>query len=240
MSKSTIEFNTLSPTGIYQHLWQAYYTPPISSPAVSKTWLAVITQQQNTWQSLDQQDDFALTSWLINVFNTLFAWQNTVLVRGGEEPEYLAAKPNTPAQIIFAHGYFASALHEIAHWCMAGQKRRQLDDFGYWYCPDGRNEQAQALFEQVEIHPQAIECLFSLAMGRYFFVSQDNLDADFDTTNSTFTQDVYAQTLNYLHQISLLSHDGKLLLSALLHLCMPNSRQSFQQKTPTSANINRT
>ncbi|GAM69307.1 transporting ATPase [Vibrio sp. JCM 19236] len=26
-------------------------------------------------------------------------------------------------------------MHEIAHWCVAGPKRRLLEDFGYWYEP---------------------------------------------------------------------------------------------------------
>src|SRR5690606_39383874 len=53
--------------------------------------------------------------------------------------EYLpASEPDGLARVVFAHGFFASALHEIAHWCIAGDYRRTLHDYGYWYCPDGR------------------------------------------------------------------------------------------------------
>ncbi len=42
---------------------------------------------------------------------------------------------------------------------------------GYWYAPDGHTQEQQALFEQVEIKPQAIEWLFAQAFGRKFRVS---------------------------------------------------------------------
>jgi len=35
------------------------------------------------------------------------------LVRGQGEPEYFPAQNNEPAKIAFAHGFFASALHEM-------------------------------------------------------------------------------------------------------------------------------
>ena len=80
------------------------------------------------------------------------------MIRGDDEPLYLPADKNfTYHQIIFAHGYYASALHEISHWCMAGKQRRLLEDFGYWYMPDGRDVDQQKTFEQVEIKPQAKE-----------------------------------------------------------------------------------
>lgn len=53
------------------------------------------------------------TDWLIYLFNNLFAEQNVALVRGDGEPEYFPATANHPARIEFAHGFFASALHEI-------------------------------------------------------------------------------------------------------------------------------
>ena len=58
-------------------------------------------------------DEYMATEWLILVFNTLFAAKNTQLVRGHSEPEYFPATINTEARIEFAHGFFASALHEI-------------------------------------------------------------------------------------------------------------------------------
>ena len=115
---------------------------------------------------------------LIRLFNDCFAEQeNTRLVKGDDEPVYLPANSDTRFhQVVFAHGFYASALHEIAHWCIAGAKRREIIDYGYWYCPDGRDASQQAEFEQVEVKPQAIEWAFSLAAGFDFKVSTDNLD----------------------------------------------------------------
>ena len=115
---------------------------------------------------------------LIILFDAAFTHtKNTVLVKGDHEPIYIPAK-NTAQnhQIVFAHGYFASALHEIAHWCIAGKKRRLLEDYGYWYNPDGRDVEQQTEFEKVEVKPQAIEWAFCCASGKPFSVSTDNLD----------------------------------------------------------------
>ena len=114
---------------------------------------------------------------LIALFNSLFEEShNTILVRGDDEPLYLPADSAHPRhRIIFAHGFFASALHEIAHWCIAGKQRRMQVDYGYWYRPDGRNAEEQAAFEEVEARPQALEWIFSDACGKSFEVSIDNL-----------------------------------------------------------------
>ncbi len=131
---------------------------------------------------------------LMELFDaTFFAEFNTRLIRGGDEPIYLPANDITPYhQIVFAHGYFSSALHEIAHWCIAGEERRKLEDYGYWYCPDGRNARQQSEFEQVEIKPQAIECAFTQAVGRKFAVSTDNLNGA-EPDREAFSQSVYEQ-----------------------------------------------
>lgn len=123
---------------------------------------------------------------LIELFNNCFFQDfNTQLVKGDQEPIYLPSGKsdiNIPAkpyaQVVFAHGYFASALHEIAHWCLAGEERRKQIDFGYWYCPDGRTAEQQAKFQQAEIKPQSIEWAFCLAAGFKFNVSCDNLAGD--------------------------------------------------------------
>jgi elongation factor P hydroxylase len=116
---------------------------------------------------------------LIQIFNQLFLpTENTCLVKGDDEPLYLPANSERPHhQVIFAHGFFSSALHEIAHWCIAGSKRRQLQDYGYWYNPDGRTVQQQAEFAAVEAKPQALEWVLSKACKLNFVVSIDNLDA---------------------------------------------------------------
>ena len=183
---------------------------------LSEQWQKII--HANDINTVDENEK-AATDWLISLFNTLFAHQHVILVRGAGEPEYFPAKDNQPAHIEFAHGFFQSALHECSHFFIAGERRRQLSDFGYWYAPDGRTEAQQQAFERVEIKPQALECLFTLACKRSFQVSQDNLFATFDTSTSTFAQDVYQQTKAYITAPHTLPHDAKILLQALLMIC---------------------
>ncbi|MFK8048001.1 MAG: elongation factor P hydroxylase [Halioglobus sp.] len=102
---------------------------------------------------------------------------NTVLRGGFEEPFYQPPGPSAaPAVICFRADYFASALHEVAHWCIAGSERRQCSDYGYWYSPEGRTLSQQRDFERAEVTPQAIEWCFSLACGYDFKISPDNFD----------------------------------------------------------------
>ena len=91
---------------------------------------------------------------LICLFEDTFKEKyNTRLIKGNNEPLYAPANETCSYhQIIFAHGYYASALHEISHWCLAGAERRLLEDFGYWYVPDGRDQNQQQAFEQVELN----------------------------------------------------------------------------------------
>lgn len=136
---------------------------------------------------------------LITSFNDYFqsAW-NTELVRGKGEPLYRPAdRAQNYHQIIFAHGYFSSALHEIAHWCVAGPERRLLEDFGYWYKPDGRNVAEQLEFEKVEVKPQALEWIFSKAAGLRFHVSADNLSGE-SHDSSTFKVAVWREVMRRL------------------------------------------
>ena len=195
-----------------------------------------LNELRSQWQELSstQSDDThtaelvvdserLTTDWLIQLFNTLFADQQVILVRSNDEPEYFPAQNDKPARIEFAHGFFASALHEMSHWCVAGDARRELSDFGYWYAPDGRSAAQQQAFERVEIKPQALECLFTLACGRHFQVSQDNLFADFDTSISTFASDVYQQVESYIAKPYTLPRDAKTLLTALISVCTPSS-----------------
>lgn len=143
---------------------------------------------------------------IIKLFDGLFVKSlNTRLVcarcdgRHGEldEPIYEPANAQCAVhQIVFAHGYFASALHEISHWCVAGKARRLLEDFGYWYRPDGRSRQQQTEFEKVEVKPQALEWLFSLATQRLFVASADNLNGA-DGDDLAFRLAVSAQARAY-------------------------------------------
>ena len=131
---------------------------------------------------------------LIRLFDQTFsALENTRLIRGDDEPVYLPASSRCHFhQVVFAHGYFASALHEIAHWCVAGPERRMLEDFGYWYKPDGRSSDEQALFEQVEVVPQAFEWILSVAAGFSFRISADNLSGE-SRDNTEFITKVYEE-----------------------------------------------
>ncbi len=139
---------------------------------------------------------------LIEVFNHTFLKQyNTKLELGGDEPIYLPADDKNPHhRIIFARGFYASGLHEIAHWCVAGPKRRLLEDFGYWYEPDGRTEQVQLEFEKVEIRPQAYEWILSVSGGFPFNVSCDNLHGDFEPDRIAFMQKVHNEVVQILSQ----------------------------------------
>ena len=123
---------------------------------------------------------------------------NTCLVYGAEEPFYKAAGAQHPAQIMSRHDYLSSALHEIAHWCIAGKQRRLQDDFGYWYEPDGRSNQQQALFEQVEVKPQAVEWALAIACCHRFHLSADNRGQQAKPSES-FHQAVVAQFQEYWH-----------------------------------------
>lgn len=116
---------------------------------------------------------------LIRLFDDLFRLPYRVRLCGGaREPWYQPAVGGNPACIHFRADYFASALHEVAHWCIAGPARRRLPDYGYWYLPDGRDEASQRVFEQVEVAPQALEWLFADAARFPFRPSLDNLEGD--------------------------------------------------------------
>ncbi|MBO1924229.1 elongation factor P hydroxylase [Thiomicrorhabdus sp. 6S3-12] len=136
---------------------------------------------------------------LIKLFNTTFLeTHNTELVCCEPEPIYRPADQSYPHhRIVFAHGFFSSALHEIAHWCIAGDERRLLEDFGYWYEPDGRTVERQAEFERVEVKPQALEWIFSVASNHQFHFSADNLEAGL-AISEEFTTNVRKQVETYL------------------------------------------
>ena len=139
---------------------------------------------------------------LISLFNQCFAATfNTRLVRGVDEPIYVPADSQVDYhRIEFAHGFFASALHEVAHWLLAGEARRLQEDYGYWYCPDGRDGAQQAQFEDVEVKPQAIEWALSLCCGFHFNVSCDNLNGSVEPDRHAFKERVREQALLYVAQ----------------------------------------
>lgn len=154
---------------------------------------------------------------LISLFNQTFYTEfNTRLERGGDEPIYLPADHQIGYhRIIFARGFYASALHEIAHWCVAGPARRELEDFGYWYEPDGRTAEVQAEFEKVEIRPQAYEWILATSAGFKFTVSCDNLHGTFEPDRLAFMQRVHHEVVTILN--TGIPYRVKMLSDALRH-----------------------
>jgi len=135
---------------------------------------------------------------LIALFHECFFEKyNTQLVKGTDEPLYLPAdEQSSHNRLFFAHGFYASALHECAHWLIAGEERRKQVDFGYWYVPDGRSPSEQQLFQSAEIKPQALEWILSVAAKFPFQVSIDNLNGPESETTS-FKKGVYEQVKIY-------------------------------------------
>ncbi len=160
---------------------------------------------------------------LIDIFNrTFYEDFNTRLELGGDEPIYLPADQEKDYhRIVFARGYYASAMHEIAHWMVAGPERRLKEDFGYWYEPDGRTEAVQAEFERVELRPQAYEWILSKSAGFPFTVSCDNLHGDFEPDRLSFMSTVHKEVLEILE--SGLSPRMRSLSDALRHFYKTDS-----------------
>jgi len=103
---------------------------------------------------------------------------DTVLIGGADEPLYKPAAHGRPAEIHYTRDYAQSALHEIAHWCIAGPERRRLLDYGYWYDPPPRVGRAREQFFAVESRVQGLELLFAMAAGVRFHVSVDDPGSD--------------------------------------------------------------
>lgn len=119
---------------------------------------------------------------LASLFNRTFSEDHGVFMHGGfAEPLYLPAQHppgaagRTVAEIRYTRDHAASVLHEAAHWCIAGYRRRQLIDYGYPYLAPPRDSSAQAAFFQAELRNQALEKLFSAAAGVGFRISVDDL-----------------------------------------------------------------
>ena len=133
---------------------------------------------------------------LVDTFNLTFEHSERTILRGGaEEPYY---EPGEPHRIVFRENFVRSALHEVAHWCSAGERRRRLPDYGYWYSPDGRNRMQQAAFFSVEARPQAIEAMFCAACNIRFFPSVDNISASISSDEiSAFSARVDAWMMRF-------------------------------------------
>jgi len=116
-----------------------------------------------------------VADWFEHLNREVLQQHGTRLVGGFPEPYYRAPTTNTLAEIQFTRDHERSALHELAHWCIAGEARRRMDDYGYWYEPDGRTVRQQARFFEFEVKPQALEKHFCHALGIPFQISIDNL-----------------------------------------------------------------
>lgn len=148
-------------------------------------------------QDVPGSGEIGLHTKLESAFNALFLpTYGTRLVGGADEPLYLPAKHGKPHTIYYRDDYTSSALHECAHWCIAGPERRQLEDYGYWYAPDGRSREQQQHFEQAEVKPQALEWLLAKACGLPFRLSADNLEQG-SAPSDEFRSNVHAQALRY-------------------------------------------
>jgi elongation factor P hydroxylase len=126
-----------------------------------------------------------LLSAVLNAFEECFGKESPgIRITGGHgEPFYRASTgPKVPAEIQYREDFLNSCLHEISHWLVAGKERRDQDDFGYAYAPDGRNPEQQRAFYQQEIKPQALEWELAKVLGLPFKPSADNLNSDAEPT----------------------------------------------------------
>ena len=147
----------------------------------------------------EQPLELSLDRQIAEVFDRCFiAEYGTQLCGGAAEPLYVPARqPGEVSQVHYREDFARSALHEAAHWCIAGEARRQLEDYGYWYEPDGRSDAKQREFERVESRPQALEWFFAQAVGLPFGVSIDNLAAG-DINEFPFALAVWQQARRYV------------------------------------------
>ena len=121
-------------------------------------------------------------------FNHTFGVSHrTVLIGGAPEPIFLPGCGKAGRAIIrYREDFTLSALHEVAHWCIASAGRRRCRDYGYWYIPPPRDATAQTEFFAVEARVQALESLFAAAIGARFVVSAD----DFGSSSTDFARAV--------------------------------------------------
>jgi len=139
-----------------------------------------------------------MIKWIEHLNDSVLHHHGVRLIGGFPEPFYKAAEPGSLAEVQFTRDYERSALHELGHWCIAGKQRRLLNDYGYWYVPDGRTDEQQRLFYTVEARPQAVEKHFCSALELPFEVSADNLGNFSRTDIDTFSDCVNAQYTTYL------------------------------------------
>ncbi len=124
---------------------------------------------------------------IADCFNTAFGAERVRLIGGASEPLYEPGFGATPARLYYREDFAASALHEAAHWCIAGSARRKLQDFGYAYVAPPRSAAAQARFFSAELKTQTLESIFAGCAGIEFRPSADNLEATVDDFSAAVT-----------------------------------------------------
>ncbi len=131
----------------------------------------------------------ALDRRIARCFNETFARSHgCVMVGGAPEPRYLPERQSPHRAILrYRENFAASALHEAAHWCIAGHRRRSMVDFGYWYAPPPRSDDVQTRFVEVEARVQALERFFSQRIGLEFQPSIDDVSQVDDAALSRFS-----------------------------------------------------
>lgn len=153
-------------------------------------------------------DDLCIS--LINLFEHLFS--TLIIIGGADEPYYKAPIANTKARIFFKENYPRSLLHEIAHYCLAGKKRRKLDDYGYWYTECGRTSEEQELFQLVEARPQGLEKAMCEAISIHFSPSLD--DFSDRPISEVFLEEL---EVHYQEMIKNPPPTARIVLEALIH-----------------------
>lgn len=115
---------------------------------------------------------------IAEIFHSCFG--GVRLIGGATEPLYVPADRQKcePGKLYYRDDFATSALHEIAHWCIAGAARHCRIDFGYQYIAPPRDAQEQQQFFDLELNTQALEAIFAKAASITFQVSADNLGFD--------------------------------------------------------------
>ena len=101
------------------------------------------------------------------------------LLGGFSEPFYRPPTHTAVGELRYRDDHAASALHEVAHWCIAGAARRCLPDFGYGYVAAPRSEEEQRRFLAFEVAPQALEWCLADHAGVTFHFSFDDVEDRF-------------------------------------------------------------
>lgn len=150
-----------------------------------------------------------------------------LIIKGdAEEPYYQAPQGENNAILYFRGNFPRSLLHEVSHYCLAGEQRRGLDDFGYWYSPCGRTAEEQQRFEIVEARPQGLEKLLCEISGIKFTPSLDDFSGRPSSEN-------FLKNLDLAYQEMLLSPPptANIVLAGLRRYWKCNGFASLHQLT---------